>query len=103
MKNISWITSLEHFTLFFTGNLTLQILYSYNIHRQLVNWYLILIGFACSYVFTIMCKQTKTMHDEKQLKPKQIKEPNAMYDCSQYLSISQLCLAIHPVAMANCK
>ena len=39
---------------------------------------------------TIMCKQTETMHVEKQLKPEQLKEPIAMYDCGQHLSNSQL-------------
>ena len=39
-----------------------------------------------------MCKQTETMHVDKQLKPEQLKEPIAMYDndCGQHLSNSQL-------------
>ena len=40
--------------------------------------------------FTIMCKQTETMHVDKQLKPEQLKEPIAMYDCDQHLNNSQL-------------
>ena len=40
--------------------------------------------------FTIMCKQTETMHVDKQLKPEQLKEPIAMYDSGQHLSNSQL-------------
>ena len=32
-----------------------------------------------------MCKQTETMHVDKQLKPEQLKEPIAMYDCGQHL------------------
>ena len=40
--------------------------------------------------FTITCKQTETMHVDKQLKPEQLKEPIAMYDCGQHLSNSQL-------------
>ena len=40
--------------------------------------------------FTIMCKQTETKHVDKQLKPEQLKEPIAMYDCGQHLSNSQL-------------
>ena len=39
--------------------------------------------------FTIMCKQTGTMHVDKQLKPEQL-ESIAMYDCGQHLSNSQL-------------
>ena len=50
---------------------------------------------------TIMCKQTETMHVDKQMKPEQLKEPIAMHDCGQHLSNSQLQLAIHPIAMAN--
>ena len=46
--------------------------------------------------FTIMCKQTATMHVVKQLKPQQLKEP--MYDCDQHLCNSQ---AIHPIAITN--
>ena len=37
-----------------------------------------------------MHKQTETMHVDKHLKPEQLKEPNAMYDCGQCLSNSQL-------------
>ena len=40
--------------------------------------------------FTIMCKQTETMHADKQLKPEQLKEPIVMCDCVQHLSNSQL-------------
>ena len=42
--------------------------------------------------FTIMCKQTETMrmHVDKQLKPEQLKEPIAIYDCGQLLNNSQL-------------
>ena len=29
--------------------------------------------------FTIMCKQTETMHVDKQVKPEQLKEPIVMY------------------------
>ena len=34
--------------------------------------------------FIIMCKQTETMHVDKHLKPEQLKEPIAMYDCGQH-------------------
>ena len=51
--------------------------------------------------FTIMCKQTETIHVDKHLKPDQLKELTAMYNCGQCLSNSQLYLAIHPIAMAN--
>ena len=38
-----------------------------------------------------MCKQTETMHVDKQLKPEQLKEePIAVHDCGQHLSNSQL-------------
>ena len=40
--------------------------------------------------FTIMCKQTETMHVDKQLKPEQLKEPIAIYDCGQHLINSRL-------------
>ena len=40
--------------------------------------------------FTITCKQTETMHVNKHLKPEQLKESIAMYDCGQHLSNSQL-------------
>ena len=40
--------------------------------------------------FTIMCKQTETIHVDKHLKPDQLKEPTAMYNCGQRLSNSQL-------------
>ena len=39
---------------------------------------------------TIMCKQTETIYVDKHLKPEQLKEPTAMYDCGQHLSNSQL-------------
>ena len=32
----------------------------------------------------------RTMHVDKQLKPEQLKEPIAMYDCGQHLSNNQL-------------
>ena len=50
-------------------------------------WDLIIL---CVQPFTIMCKQTETMHVDKQLKPEQLKEPIAMYDCGQHLSNNQL-------------
>ena len=50
-------------------------------------WDLIIL---CMQPFTIMCKQTETMHVGKQLKPEQLKEPMVMYDCDQHLSNSQL-------------
>ena len=34
-----------------------------------------------------MCKQTETMHVDKQLKPEQLKEPMAMYDCGQHVIV----------------
>ena len=37
-----------------------------------------------------MCKQTETMHVDKQLKPEQLKEPIAVHDCGEHLSNSQL-------------
>ena len=42
-----------------------------------------------------MCKQTETMHVDKQLKPEQLKEPIAVHDCDQHLSNSQLYLAMY--------
>ena len=42
-----------------------------------------------------MCKQSETMHADKQLKPERLKEPIALYDCGQHLSNSQLQLAIY--------
>ena len=48
-----------------------------------------------------MCKQTETMHVDKQLKPEQLKEPNVIHDCGQHLSNSQLSLAIHPIVIVN--
>ena len=38
----------------------------------------------------VQIKQTETMHVDKQLKPEQLKEPTAIYDCGQHLSNSQL-------------
>ena len=35
-------------------------------------------------------EKTETIHVDKQLKPEQLKEPIAMYDCGQHLSNSQL-------------
>ena len=49
-----------------------------------------LLGFNHFVYTAIMCKQTETMHVDKQLKPEQLKEPIAMYDCGQHLSNSQL-------------
>ena len=40
--------------------------------------------------YTIMCKRTVTMYVDKQLKPEQLKESNAIHDCGQHLSNSQL-------------
>ena len=31
-----------------------------------------------------MCKQTETMHVDKQLKPEERKEPIAVHDCGQH-------------------
>ena len=44
----------------------------------------------CMQPFAIMCKQTETMHVDKQLKSERLKEPIAVYDSGQHLGNSQL-------------
>ena len=43
---------------------------------------------VCSHLQS--CANKQKMHVDKQLKPEQLKEPTAMYDCGQHLCNSQL-------------